>query len=150
VSSGGYGPTATLVQGSDGILYGTTQSGGAGGFGTVFRSSTNGDFAGLYAFGSATNDPQSPQSPLIQGADGVLYGTTVAGGISAVGGASGYGTVFKINTNGTDMMVIHDFMPDGGDGQRPYTAGLVQDTNGVLFGTTQEGGKQANDGSSGF
>jgi uncharacterized repeat protein (TIGR03803 family) len=150
-SSGGYSPSAVLVQGSDGALFGTTQFGGSGGFGTVFRINTNGTgFGELYAFGSATNDPQSPQAPLIQGTDGALYGTSVAGGASAVGGDSGYGTVFKINTNGTGMTVLHSFMPTGGDGQRPFTAGLVQRSNGVLYGITQEGGNQATGGSSGF
>ena len=147
--SGGYSPNAALVQGRDGSLFGTTQSGGAG-FGTVFRLNTNGGFTQLCAFGSATNDPQSPQSPLIQGADGALYGTSHAGGTSAVGGASGFGTVFKINTNGTGMTVLHNFMPSGGDGQNPYLAGLVQGSNGVLYGITQEGGSFANGGSSGF
>jgi uncharacterized repeat protein (TIGR03803 family) len=147
--SGGYEPTAALVQCRDGTLFGTTQAGGSGGAGTVFRISTNGTgFVQLYDFGLRPGDPQSPQAPLLQGADGALYGTTSAGGASAVGGASGYGTVFKINPDGTGAAVVHSFMPSGGDGQRPY-ASLVQGSDGALYGTTQEGGSLANGGSSG-
>jgi uncharacterized repeat protein (TIGR03803 family) len=142
----GYEPTAALVQGRDGNLYGTTQGGGNSGAGTVFKLGTNGTgFVQLYSFGGP-GDAQSPQAPLIQGSDGFLYGTTSAGGASALGGASGYGTVIKINTDGTGESVLHSFLPSGNDGQRPYGA-LVQGKDGVLYGVTQQGGSG---GSTGF
>ncbi len=139
-TSSGYEPTAALIQGRDGTLYGTTQFGGPAGSGTVFKLSTNGtDFAELYVFGQLPDDPRSPQAPLLEGMDGALYGTTSAGGISAVGGASGYGTVYRLNPDGSGEAVLHSFLPSGGDGIRPYGA-LVQTSDGVLYGTTQEGG----------
>ncbi|HYG35416.1 MAG TPA: choice-of-anchor tandem repeat GloVer-containing protein, partial [Clostridia bacterium] len=147
---GGYQPTAALVQGPDGTLFGTTQFGGTAGGGTLFKLSTNGtDFALLYNFGTLPEDPLSPQAPLCLGSDGALYGTTSAGGASAAGGASGYGAVFRINADGSEPTVLHSFMPSQGDGQRPY-GGLVQGSDGNLYGTTQEGGITADGGSIGF
>lgn len=143
-------PVAGLLEANDGFLYGTTQTGGVAGRGALFKISTNGgDFAMLHPFGIG-NDGQGPQSPLIQGADGALYGTTTLGGASAQGGASGLGTVFKIQTDGSGETVLHSFMPAGGDGQLPYTAGLVQGKDGTLYGTTQQGGATANGANSGF
>jgi uncharacterized repeat protein (TIGR03803 family) len=114
----------------------------------VFEVGTNGvGFLERYSFG-APFDAQGPKAPLIQGFDGVLYGTTVAGGASAIGGASGYGTIFKINPDGTGEAVLHSFLPTDGDGQRPYGA-LVQGSDGTLYGVTSEGGSTAHGGSSG-
>ncbi len=69
----------------------------------------------------------------MQGSDGALYGTTSGGG------AHGYGTGFKLNTNGTGYTVLHNFTADGQDGYDPRT-GLVQGSDGGLYGTTVEGG----------
>jgi uncharacterized repeat protein (TIGR03803 family) len=141
----GYEPAAALVQGNDGTLFGTTQAGALGGAGTVFRLNSDGTgFAELYTFGLLMEDPRSPQAPLIQGADGALYGTTTAGG------ASGYGTVFKINSDGTGLTVLHSFVPVGGDGQRPYGGLVVGHGGGALYGTTQQGGNFADGGNTGF
>jgi uncharacterized repeat protein (TIGR03803 family) len=141
----GANPRAALVQGSDGNFYGTTASGGStnyfynslGGYGTVFKINTNGTFTSLYAFGSIqdTNwnplDGANPQASLVQGSDGYFYGTTY------YGGTNGYGTVFKISTNGV-LTTLHSFTGtnDGGD----LNAGLVQGTDGNFYGTTQVGG----------
>jgi uncharacterized repeat protein (TIGR03803 family) len=85
----GGGPEAGLVQGSDGNFYGTTSGGGAGGFGTVFKISTNGALTTLYSF-TGGNDGALPVAALVQGSDGNFYGTTSAGG------AGGAGTVFRL------------------------------------------------------
>jgi uncharacterized repeat protein (TIGR03803 family) len=149
-TTGGYEPTVAVTQGDDGTLYGTTQGGGDFGFGTVFKLNTNGTgFTQLYSFGAFSDDARSPQAPLLQGLDGNLYGTSSAGGASAIGGASGYGTIFRLRPDGSGEAVLHSFVTSGGDGQRPY-ASLVQDGAGALYGTTQEGGNFANGGSSGF
>lgn len=150
VGGGAYEPTAALVQGSDGTLFGTTEGGGSAGGGTVFKLKTNGTgFVQLHAFGTTPGDAQGPKAPLIQGADGALYGTTYMGGASAVGGASGYGTVYRIYSDGTGEAVLHSFMPSGGDGQRPI-GGLAQGNDGTLYGTTQEGGTFSDGGSTGY
>ncbi len=131
VGAGAVPQEASLVQGTDGDLYGTTSEGGANDLGTVFRIDTNGaTFTPLHSF--AGDDGSQPgDAGLVQGIDGKLYGTTYFGG-----GASGHGTVFKLDTNGT-FMKLHEFA--GADGANPF-AGLIQATDGKLYGTTYQGG----------
>jgi uncharacterized repeat protein (TIGR03803 family) len=85
-------PTAGVIQGADGNFYGTT-SGGVGFPGTVFEMTSSGALATLYGFCSQPNcaDGQYPRSPVIQGTDGALYGTT------AQGGSTRNGSVFKLS-----------------------------------------------------
>ena len=146
---GGYQPSAALVQARDDNLYGTTMFGGAYALGTVFKLAPDGSgFAQLHSFG-AKGDAQQPMAPMIQGLDGFLYGTTCDGGASAANGASGYGAVFKMDTNGAIETVLHSFLPSGGDGQYPF-GGLVQGPDGTLYGVTQQGGSTSSGGSSGY
>ncbi|HVV73960.1 MAG TPA: choice-of-anchor tandem repeat GloVer-containing protein, partial [Verrucomicrobiae bacterium] len=133
----------------DGNLYGTTAYGGEYTLGTLFKLAPDGTgFVLLHSFG-AEADAQQPMAPMIQGQDGFLYGTTSDGGASAVNGASGYGAVFKIDTNGVSETILHSFLPIGGDGQYPF-GGLVQGQDGTLYGVTQQGGSTSNGGSTGF
>jgi len=74
--SDGIGPSAGVVQGSDGYFYGTTQSGGTNDLGTVFRLSTQGTLASLYSF-TGDMDGANPGAQLVQGSDGYFYGTTI-------------------------------------------------------------------------
>ena len=129
----GNNPHAALVQGSDGNLYGTTEEGGASGIyaqGTVFKISTNGALTRLHSF-TGGNGGGNPWAGLVQGSDGSFYGTTISGG------TSNYGTVFKINASGA-LTTLHSFAghPEGGF---PY-GGLVQGTDGNLYGTVEASG----------
>jgi uncharacterized repeat protein (TIGR03803 family) len=125
----GAAPTAALVQGSDGYFYGTTEGGGPNGCGTVFKISTNGALTSLHFF-TVTNDGANLNG-LVQGSDGNFYGTTGAGG------TNGCGTVFKISTNGV-LTTLYAFT-GGNDGRYPQ-AGLVQESDGIFYGTTYSGG----------
>src|SRR5262245_55011079 len=126
----GAAPWAGVVQARDGALYGTTQGGGANGdFGTVFRITTSGEFAVLYSFSGS--DGRSPQSALVQGKDGNLYGTTAAGGRN-----DDNGTVFRITPDGV-LTSLASF--SGTNGRRPLGS-LVQGSDGNFYGTTSEGG----------
>jgi uncharacterized repeat protein (TIGR03803 family) len=123
-----------------GTLYGTTNGGGTGGCiggcGTVFAISPSGHETVLYSF-QGFSDGVSPYAGLAT-LNGLLYGTTYQGG------ASGAGTVFAVNPlNGVET-VIYSF-GGGDDGANPYASLTV--ANGVLYGTTQQGGSSDCQGS---
>jgi uncharacterized repeat protein (TIGR03803 family) len=133
----GFHPQAGLVQGSDGALFGTAEEGGitnvpfmSQGLGTMFKLNPDGSgFTVLHSFGSITGDGVSPaESPLTIGMDGAFYGVTENGG------ADDLGTVFKVNPDGSGYAVLHSF-DYGGSAE-----GLVQGSDGTLFGTTEFGG----------
>jgi uncharacterized repeat protein (TIGR03803 family) len=141
----GSSPNAGLVQATNGDLYGTTYSGGANdsypclqGCGTVFKITPSGAVTTLYSFCSQSGcaDGYGPLAALVQATDGNLYGTTQYGGASGACTEFGCGTVFKITPSGT-LKTLHSF--DGTDGYNPV-AGLVQATDGDLYGTTGGGG----------
>jgi len=124
-------PYGTLVQATNGDLYGTTSLGGTMDGGTVFKITTSGTLTTLYNFCSQSNctDGEGPEGALVQ-ANGNFYGTTLGGG------ASTFGTVFRITPGGT-LTTLHSF--DGVDGVAPRT-GLIQATDGNLYGATAQGG----------
>jgi uncharacterized repeat protein (TIGR03803 family) len=129
----GRNPYGGLVQGSDGNLYGTTSSGGAGNAGTVFKIPTKlKPLTRLHSF--ETTDGSYPYAALIQAADGNFYGTT------ELGGANGAGTVFQITPAGT-LRSLYSFCAQASciDGKTPV-AGLTQATDRNLYGTTELGG----------
>jgi uncharacterized repeat protein (TIGR03803 family) len=134
-------PTAGLVQATNGNLYGTTSTGGAYGGGTVFKITPSGTLTTLYSFcaQSGCTDGGYPALGLVQANNGDLYGATSGGG------ANNGGTVFKITPGGT-LTTLYSFCSQSGctDGIDPL-AGLVQATNGDLYGTTLYGGA-SNDG----
>src|SRR6185312_9900975 len=73
-------PMGQLVQASNGMLYGTTYAGGASFIGTVFQIDTKGlNYSVIHSF-NGSSDGFSPESGLLVGQDGWLYGTTVSGG----------------------------------------------------------------------
>ena len=119
----------SLVQGTNGNFYGTTELGGAHGSGTVFKITPGGTLTALYSFCALANcsDGANPYAGLVQATDGNFYGTT------AGGGSRQYGTVFKITPAGT-LTTLHSFNET--DGASPV-GGLVQATDGNLYGTTR-------------
>jgi len=140
----GADPAAGLMEGNDGEFYGTTTEGGKNASGAVFKITTGGVFTTLYSFCALRlcADGLYPEAPLIQGADGNFYGTTLEGG------SQGIGSVFKITPGGT-LTTLYNFCSQSGcaDGSLPET-GLVQGPDGSLYGTTESGGTNADcDGS---
>ena len=124
-------PAGGLVL-SGSTLYGTTTQAGAGppGFGTVFKFNTDGTgFTTLYAF-TGLRDGGKPVGALVLSGN-TLYGTTQGGEAYSV-----YGTVFKVNTDGTGFTTLYIFS-GGNDGAVP-AGGLVLSGN-TLYGTTEGG-----------
>ncbi len=131
-------PYAGLIEDSSGDLFGTTEYGGSGGHGAVFEltpGSLGYQESVLYSFKGGTTDGSAPYAGLIEDSLGNLFGTTSAGGSSASG------TVFELKPNGSGPYtetVLHNFTGGtAGDGV-PY-AGLIEDSSGDLFGTTNGG-----------
>lgn len=122
-------PYAGLAQGSDGNFYGTAYEGGLDSVGSVFKMAANGAVTSLYGF-TGGDDGGYPYAGVIQGRDGSFYGTTQEYG------ANGFGTVFRLATNGT-LATLASF--DYSNGAYPQ-AGVIQGLDGKLYGTTPEGG----------
>ncbi len=127
----GASPRATLIMDSAGNLYGTTNKGGAAGAGTVFKVTPGGVETVLYTFTGGADGGNPAGGPLVMDSTGTLYGTT------ALGGARGAGTIFKLPPGGPET-VLWSFT-DGADGGYP-SAGLIADAQGNLYGTCFDGG----------
>ena len=128
-TDGLYPVAGSLIHGSDGNLYGTTQLGGNG-YGTVFRlNPTTLTLTMLHSF-SGVNDGRNPFGGVTEGGDGYLYGTTGLGG-------SGYGTVFRVDPNTLAYGIVVWF--SGANGRLPY-GNLLRTPDGALYGTTRVGG----------
>ena len=113
-------------------LFGTTERGGTVNNGALFSMNLDGSgFQILHSFMGGTNDGATPDAaPILVGS--VLYGTTRSGG------SAGDGTVYSINTNGSNYQVVHTFLGGASDGATPYTE-LTQ-VGSLLYGTTTAGG----------
>jgi uncharacterized repeat protein (TIGR03803 family) len=133
--------TASLVEGFDGNLYGTTGGGGSGCTsgcaGTVFKVTPTGDLTSLYSFCSEPNcaDGDYPVSGLTVALDGNLYGVTTYGGANGIGG-----TFFRVTPSG-ELTTLHSFcaLPNCADGEYP-TGQVIQALDGNFYGTTSNGG----------
>jgi uncharacterized repeat protein (TIGR03803 family) len=136
-------PNGSLIRDDSGNLYGTTQSGGAFGYGDVFKVDPSRRETELYAFTGGT-DGAFPFSGLVRDSAGNLYGTTGGGGntgSSCPNGSLGCGVVFKLSPSGTET-VLYSFT-GGTDGALPFYAVLLRDPSGNLYGTTFLGGSYA-------
>ncbi len=131
----GADPVASLtLVGS--TLYGTTTKGGADNDGTIFSVNPDGSDQVLYSFTGGTSGGANPYAGLTL-VGSTLYGTTY------FGGSTGDGTVFSINTDGSDFQVLYSFTGGTERWRNPY-AGLTL-VGSTLYGTTAEAGS-ADDG----
>jgi uncharacterized repeat protein (TIGR03803 family) len=123
-------PYAPVIQGTDGNFYGTTETDGSNGAGTVYQLTSSGTLNTLYSF-TGNSDGGNPFAGLITGTDGLFYGTTSQGGIHD------QGAIYTVDTTGS-LNTIFSFSSEP-DGANPY-APLVQGTDGNFYGTTIAGG----------
>ena len=129
-STDGASPRMPLVQGLDGNFYGTALQGGAAGLGTLFRVSPAGVLTNLHSFTGGADGSQ-PFCALARGEDGGLYGS------ASGGGASGYGTIYKLTPAGV-FTNLYSFT-GAGDGMNPLGP-LSRGKDGNIYGTTYKGG----------
>jgi len=129
-------PFAGVIQDGSGNLFGTTYYGGAFDDGVVFQIKPNGKEKILHSFWGG--DGWVPEAPVLRTSTGILYGTTSYGGKPKGGGCHhGCGEVFRLDTSGK-LTVLYAF-PGGENGGQLWT-GIVEDKQGYLYGTTEQGG----------
>ena len=146
-TSDGEGLMAGLVL-SGNVLYGTASQGGTASFGTIFSIDTANentfavlknfpptsvpDISTIHSFSGVGGDGAEPDAQLaisgstFYGISNVLYGTT------SDGGANGYGTIFSINSDGSDYHVLHSFTASDAN---PETRLLI--SGSTLYGATK-------------
>jgi len=124
-------PYGSLIQASNGKLYGMTNSGGNFLGGVIFSlAPSNNSFTKLYDFSQATG--WHPTGSLMQASNGLLYGCTLDGG------TNGDGVIFSLDLSTNTYSVLHNFNYATGAG---ITYGnLIQSTNGLLYGISYNGG----------
>jgi uncharacterized repeat protein (TIGR03803 family) len=129
-SPDGNTPNASLVEGYNGRYYGTTFGGGTNSAGMIF------ELGGpvLHEFAGGTTDGEAPDG-IVQATDGILYGLTSYGGVYSTG------TFFKITTSG---VYTHLYDWPASEGAIWAMPGLMQHTDGKLYGVTGYGGTQQN------
>jgi uncharacterized repeat protein (TIGR03803 family) len=131
-------PFDGFVQDKEGNLYGITAFGGTSNVGTVFKLDSKGNHTVLYSFTGGA-DGEGPNGGLIRDKAGNLYGTTLNGGYDSYvffwpyWRAFSLGTVFKVDSNGNYTVLYRFTGLEDGDNPR---AGLIQDKEGNLYGTT--------------
>ena len=125
-------PDGGVIIGSDGMLYGTVTGDGVSTGGAVFRVALDGSgFTVLHAFTGAA-DGGEPATGVIEGLDGLLYGTA--------NGGTAAGTVFRLSRAGTGFEVLKS-------GVGPGVSNLVQGADGTLYGASREAGSSTLGGS---
>jgi uncharacterized repeat protein (TIGR03803 family) len=132
-------PQASLIQDAKGNLYGATPL-------TVFKLDKAGKETVLYTFGGGT-DGEYSTSNLVRDSAGNLYGTTQSGGDLSCDAPYGCGVVFEVDSAGHET-VLHSF-EGGTDGMRPVV-GLIRDSRGNFYGTTEFGGSTNDCGVAGW
>lgn len=116
---------------SEGTLFGTTPAGGQFGSGTLFRIQSDGSgFEVLRHFGQVFTDGSAPAGPPAL-LDGILFGAT------SFGGSASAGTLYRIQPDGGNFSILHEFGLSPEDGIGPL--GLVAAGDGPLFGVTTSG-----------
>ena len=133
-SNDGATPYGTVVV-SDATIYGMTRFGGTGSRGTIFGMSTDGSgFSLLHSFTGAANDGSDPQGSL------TLVGTKLYG-MTNGGGSHDEGTIFSMNTDGSEFALLHSFGPfEDGGGVEPSGGNGLTLVGGKLYGMTSWGG----------
>lgn len=131
VVNGSIPRTGTLIQATDGLLYGLAEQGGANNNGVLFQYNTaTAIFVKKFDFDGTTSG-QYPANALFQATDGNLYSTTASGGPN-------YGSLFNYNIT-TNSVTVNSFF-SGPNDANASNGGVMQATNGKLYGLATQGG----------
>jgi uncharacterized repeat protein (TIGR03803 family) len=135
-SSSGYNPCTGVIQGKDGKLYGATNEGAANNFGSIYKLTTAGVFTNLHDFNQTTDascvdNAGRTNVNLLQVTDGSFYG------VNGSYGPNGNGSIFKLTS--ANVFTAFLFPNPPVDGNAPLST-LIQNTNGLVYGTTPSGG----------
>jgi uncharacterized repeat protein (TIGR03803 family) len=115
-----------------GKLYGATQAGGTNSLGTVYSINTDGTgYQVLHSFAGGASDGSFARGKLLV-IGSTIYGTTIGGG------ASNLGTVFAMDTDGSNFEILHSFAGGAADGSAPFSGLVAKDS--LLYGVTSTGG----------
>ncbi len=127
-------PLGGVVEASDGYFYGTFSSSLGG---SIFQLAPSGSLTYLHSFNNSNNyfEGKDPAGGLTQAKDGNLYGTTISGGLY------NFGTVFRVEPNGS-FQKLHSFT-GGDDGSHPF-GGVVQANDGNFYGPAFDGNTNNN------
>ena len=135
-SATGYSPCTGVIQGKDGKLYGATNDGAANGFGNIYKLTTAGVFTDFHDFDQTTDascvdNVGRTNVNLLQVTDGSFYG------VNGAYGPAGGGSIYKLTSAGVFTAFLLPNPPV--DGNAPLST-LLQNTNGLAYGTTPSGG----------
>jgi uncharacterized repeat protein (TIGR03803 family) len=135
-SSTGQNPCTGVIQAKNGNLYGATNQGAANNFGSIYKLTTAGVFTDLHDFNNTTDatcgaNVGRTQVNLLQVTDGSFYG------VNGKNGPSGAGSIYKLTS--ANVFTAFLFPNPPVDGEFPLST-LLQNTNGLLYGTTPSGG----------
>jgi uncharacterized repeat protein (TIGR03803 family) len=128
------GAPGTIIEASDGVLYGTASGVDMSNVGHIFKMNKDGtSYVVLRSFTGGASDGKWPYSGVVEGPGGFLYGTTVAGGPADLG------SIFRVAKDGSSYTVLKFFTAATTDGASPWSAPLVG-SDGQIYGVTTVGG----------
>lgn len=131
IAANGSFPQGSLIEASNGKLYGVNRFGGANGAGTLFEYNLSlSSYSVLISFSTAIG--ANPQAPPIQAANGKIYGTTLSGG------SGNGGVIYEYDLSSSTYSVVFNYTA-ASTGNQPV-GGIVQASNGKIYGTTNQGG----------
>lgn len=137
--SNGSNPIGSLLKSYNGLIYGTAATGGTYGYGTFYSYDGDGTITPIHHFSSdlntVPNDGAYPIGNLLEASNGKIYGVTRAGGYLYKG------NIFEYDITSNAIKTKYIF--EGYNGDEPWN-GLIEGTDGDLFGMTQDGGTNNN------
>lgn len=130
-STSGANASCLPFKASDGNVYGLTTQGGTNNQGVLYKWDVSANFyVKLFDFRGAPYGI-NPVGGLLKTTNGKYYGTC------ANGGPEGMGTIYEFDPSNDEVNLVHTFNIQNGSNPN---SGLMQASNGIIYGTTRSGG----------